>query len=157
MTLALGAIVLGLFVVFAVPPGTAPAAEAARPVAQGPSASVFPRGQVRVIDGDTIEIIATRERVRLANIDTAELGDGARCNAERRHGEAAKARARTLVAGSRQVALQRTGRLDACGRTVGYLVIDGQDLGLALIEAGLARPWRGRREPWCGPDGALQG
>jgi endonuclease YncB( thermonuclease family) len=26
---------------------------------------------------------------------------------------------------------------------------DGQSLGDTLIEEGLARPWEGRRHPWC--------
>ncbi len=155
LALALAAVLLGVVAVFASPQGAGPAAEAARPEPAAPSNSFFPRGQIRVIDGDTVEIVATRERVRLANIDAAELGEGAACAAERRHGEAAKSRARAVVARSRQVVLQRTGRVDGYGRTIGYLLVDGEDLGRRLIEAGLARPWRGRREPWCDARGAL--
>lgn len=107
------------------------------------------------IDGDTIEDRATGERIRLANIDTAEIRDGARCAAERRHGERARAEVRLLLARADVVGLRRTGREDSYGRTIAYVLIDGRDLGQALIAEGLARPWRGRREPWCGQGGRL--
>jgi micrococcal nuclease len=110
--------------------------------------------QVRVIDGDTIEDTATGERIRLANIDTAETGARAHCAAERRHGEAATLRARELMA-SASVSVQRSGRIDRYGRTIARVSADGRDVGVTLIDEGLARPWRGRREAWCGADGAL--
>jgi endonuclease YncB( thermonuclease family) len=111
--------------------------------------------QPRVIDGDTIEDLATGERIRLANIDTPEIREGARCTAERRHGERARTEVRLLLARANEIALRRTGREDDYGRTIAYVLIDGQDLGRTLIAEGLARPWRGRREPWCGSDGSL--
>jgi len=111
--------------------------------------------QPRVIDGDTIEDLATGERIRLANSDTPEIRDGARCAAERQHGERARAEVRLLLARAHEIALRRTGREDDYGRTIAYVLIDGQDLGRTLIAEGLARPWRGRREPWCGASGAL--
>jgi|CXWL01.1.fsa_nt_gi endonuclease YncB( thermonuclease family) len=111
--------------------------------------------QARVIDGDTLEDLSTGERIRLANIDTAEMRDGARCDAERAHGERARTALRSLLAGADQVSVRRTGREDSFGRTIGYVLIDGRDVGRALIAEGLARPWRGRREPWCGPGGRL--
>ncbi|GAM99445.1 nuclease [alpha proteobacterium U9-1i] len=111
--------------------------------------------QPRVIDGDTIEDLATGERIRLANVDTAEIRDGARCAAERRHGERARTEVGLLLSRARDIAVRRTGRADSYGRTIAYVLIDGRDLGRTLIAEGLARPWRGRREPWCGADGAL--
>jgi micrococcal nuclease len=35
------------------------------------------------------------------------------------------------------------------------VLIDGRDLGETLIAEGVARPWRGRREPWCDAGGNL--
>lgn len=109
----------------------------------------------RVIDGDTIEDLATGERIRLANIDTAEIRDGAQCRAEREHGERAMREARLLLSRARTINLRRTGREDSYGRTIAYVLIDGRDLGQTLIAEGLARPWLGRREPWCGQGGRL--
>ena len=39
--------------------------------------------------------------------------------------------------------------------TSGRIEIDGRDLGQMMIAEGLARPWRGRREPWCDANGNL--
>ncbi len=111
--------------------------------------------QPRVIDGDTIEDLATGERIRLANIDTAEIRGGARCAAERRHGERARSEVRLLLSRAERIAVRRTGREDDYGRTIAYVLVDGHDLGRTLIAEGLARPWRGRREGWCAADGSL--
>jgi endonuclease YncB( thermonuclease family) len=45
--------------------------------------------------------------------------------------------------------------MDQYGRTLAFVRIDGRDYGEIMIERGLARPWRGRREPWCGGHGEL--
>jgi endonuclease YncB( thermonuclease family) len=108
-----------------------------------------------VIDGDTVEIRGAGERVRLANIDTAETGDRARCAAERAHAARARDEARRLVAAAEVIEVRRTGRIDRYGRTVGFILLDRRDLGQTLMDRGLARPWRGRREPWCAADGGL--
>jgi endonuclease YncB( thermonuclease family) len=108
----------------------------------------------RVIDGDTIENTATGERIRLANIDTPETGERAQCAAEREAGERAERAARNLISTS-TVTVDPTGRVDSYGRTIARVRVDGQDMGRILIDRGLARPWRGRREPWCGDHGEL--
>lgn len=117
------------------------------------------RGQegirVRVIDGDTFEDRATGERIRQANIDTPETGGRENCAAERQAGERATAEARRLVSNADRVSVRRTGREDQYGRTIGFVEVDGQDIGRLLMDAGLARSWRGRREPWCAADGSL--
>jgi micrococcal nuclease len=41
------------------------------------------------------------------------------------------------------------GPRDRYGRTLALVSVDSQDLGEALIAAGLARRWDGRRHPWC--------
>lgn len=110
--------------------------------------------RVRVIDGDTIEDTSTGERIRLPNIDTPETGERAQCFAERQAGEAATRAAREIAAGG-TVTVRRTGRIDRYGRTIGFVQVDGHDLGEIMMERGLARPWRGRREAWCAADGSL--
>ena len=108
----------------------------------------------RVIDGDTLEDMSADVTYRIENIDTPETGPRARCRAERDLGNRATQQARALVS-SGNVELRPTGRIDRYGRTIAFVLIDGRDLGETLIAGGLARPWRGRREPWCDASGNL--
>ncbi|HYD73418.1 MAG TPA: thermonuclease family protein [Candidatus Binatia bacterium] len=108
----------------------------------------------RVIDGDTLEDRSADIIYRIENIDTPETGPRARCQAERDLGNRATQQARALVS-SGDVELRSTGRTDRYGRTIAFVLIDGRDLGERLIADGLARPWRGRREPWCDAVGNL--
>lgn len=39
---------------------------------------------------------------------------------------------------------------DQYGRIVGRVRVDGVDLGEIMLQAGVAAPWGGRREDWCG-------
>lgn len=120
-----------------------------------PPAPVQRPANVRMLDGDTLVDRATRTTYRIANIDTPEAGDNARCTAERQHAARATAAARRLVSSAQRVEFRSVGREDRYGRTVANVLIDGRDLGEALIAEGLARPWRGRREPWCDDRGRL--
>ncbi|MBK8544724.1 MAG: thermonuclease family protein [Caulobacteraceae bacterium] len=110
---------------------------------------------MRVIDGDTLEDMSSDITYRVVNIDTAETGSRARCTAERDLGNRAKEAVRTLVSSAQRIELNATGRIDRYGRTIAFIVIDGRDMGETLIAEGLARPWRGRREPWCDANGNL--
>jgi micrococcal nuclease len=134
--------VIALLQLFAAEPSRAERAPAAR-------------GEYIAIDGDTIERRSTGERIRLANIDTPETADRAQCGAERQRGELAKQRVREILGATGAVRVESIGRSDAYGRTIAYVTVDRRDLGADLIDENLARPWRGRREPWCGPDGRL--
>lgn len=103
-----------------------------------------------VIDGDTITFRS--ERIRIANIDAPEIGHP-QCDAERRLGLAARQRLAALL-GSGQVDIEKgdpkSGRAqDRYGRTLATVYVEGVDVGSILIEEELARPWRGKREPWC--------
>lgn len=114
-----------------------------------------PGSRIRVIDGDTIEDMRDDITYRLVNIDTPETGSRARCSAERALGNRATEAVRTLISQAERLELRPTGRIDRYGRTIAFVVIDGQDMGETLISEGLARPWRGRREPWCDASGNL--
>lgn len=88
---------------------------------------------VSVIDGDTFdaERDGTRERVRIIGIDTPER--------EQCGYEEATAAAKAVIAG-RAVTLMpgaETDR-DKYGRLLRYVEVDGSDVGLGLIEQGLA-------------------
>jgi len=130
----------------------APATPARSEAPQEPSRRAV---SVRMLDGDTLIDRATGTTYRIANIDTAEAGENARCTAERRHAARATQEARRLVTEARRVDVRPTGRIDRYGRTVALVLIDGRDLGETLIAEGLARPWRGRRESWCDSRGRL--
>jgi micrococcal nuclease len=129
------------------------------PVARAePSASTSVEADthsIRVIDGDTLEDMSADIIYRIVNIDTPETGSRARCVAERELGDRATRTARTLVTNARSFETLPTGRIDRYGRTIAYVRVDGRDLGETLIADGLARPWRGRREPWCDAGGNL--
>jgi micrococcal nuclease len=106
-------------------------------------------GDVRVVDGDTLD--AGPVRYRLADVDAPELNG--RCLAERRLAHLARDRARQLLDGARSIEIAPTGEVnEARGpyreRLVARVSIDGRDLGATLIAEGLAQPWRGR-ERWC--------
>lgn len=113
---------------------------------------LLPGGRgLAIVDGDTLDIAG--ERIRIANIDAPEIHQ-AKCPDEKARGLEAKARLRQLVTGA-LLAISRgdpqDGRLkDWRGRTLALIVVDGRDVGQVLIEEGLARPWTGKRLPWCG-------
>jgi micrococcal nuclease len=100
-------------------------------------------------DGDTLRVLidGRRETVRLINVDTPEIKG--KCRAEIDLAYRARDFAGwftegpvTLITGNRS--RDKYGRLLAFVRNA-----RGEDLGEAMIAAGLARPWRGKREPWC--------
>jgi micrococcal nuclease len=88
------------------------------------------------------------ERIRIANIDTAEME--CRCAYECKMAQAAKAETQSALERASRITLGAYERTrDRHGRTLAYVVVDGRDLGELLIERGLARRWTGRRMPWC--------
>jgi micrococcal nuclease len=100
----------------------------------------------RAVDGDTI-ISPAGERIRIANIDAAEMH--CRCAVECNLAYQAKAITQEHL-NARVVALRPYERKrDRYGRTLAYVVVDGRDLGELLVDRGLARRWIGRRLPWC--------
>ena len=141
-----------LALVLAVAVASAAAAESRRTVA-GPVRAHL----VRVVDGDTIEVLAriwpdhyVETLVRLAGIDAPELRG--RCAHEFALAERAKARLAALLAGNR---LELTGVHYGkfAGRVVArVLTEDGRDVAKVLLDEKLARPYAGgRRAAWC-PD-----
>jgi len=98
------------------------------------------------IDGDTIK--CGPETIRLQNIDAAEIHG--RCPFETDLAQRAKSfTARRLTEGEIEIVVDRLHPRDRHGRTIAWVKVDGRDLGEDLIAAGLARPWEGRRKPWC--------
>jgi micrococcal nuclease len=106
------------------------------------------RSDCRAIDGDTIA--CGKIHIRIVNVDTPELGAGARCPAEAALAERARRFTAEQIAGT-HVEIRPDPRRphDRYGRTLARVVVDGVDLGEALIAAGLARAWDGKRRTWC--------
>ena len=99
-----------------------------------------------VVDGDTFWFAG--DKYRIADIDTPETHP-ARCAEEAALGEAATERLQTwLNAGT--FSLESAERdTDRYGRKLRIVTRDGTSVGSVLVDAGLARPWEGRRRPWC--------
>ncbi|WP_022697946.1 thermonuclease family protein [Euryhalocaulis caribicus] len=105
---------------------------------------------IRVIDGDTFEVLSTGERVRIENIDTPEVGGRSECRAERQLAALATTYAESLFEGA-AVEIERQGE-DRYGRTLARVSVDGRDFGEEMIAGGYAVTWTGRTADWCGAD-----
>ena len=110
---------------------------------------------LRVVDGDTMKVRALiwldqaiETSIRVDGIDTPERRS--KCNREKQLAEVALDYTRQAVS-TGTVTLHDV-QYDKFGRRVRARVVtqDGQDLAKGLIEAGLARPYKGdKRKPWC--------
>lgn len=99
----------------------------AAPISHAP----FPARTISVSDGDTVVVIdrdGTKHRIRIAGIDAPEKGQP--------YGEAARSHLGELLAG--RTAQVEPIKRDPFGRTVANLRIDGADVGLEMVRAGLA-------------------
>lgn len=102
---------------------------------------------VRVIDGDTI-VLSNGEHVRYIGIDTPEIGrNGKRpeCFAEE-----AMERNAELVLNKRVTLIADKEERDRYGRLLRYLLVDGKNVNLALVQEGYAK------RIYIAPNGALQ-
>ncbi|EFO28787.1 nuclease [Roseibium sp. TrichSKD4] len=102
---------------------------------------------LRIWDGDSFLIgrHSGAEKIRIENIDTPEI-DG-HCRYERQLALEAKHRVAELVK-HQKIQIVRSGR-DKYGRTLARVLANGKDIGRQLVADGLARPWSGKRRPWC--------
>lgn len=94
-------------------------------------AEIFSGKVVRVLDGDTAEVLDstnTPHRIRLAGIDAPEKAQP--------FGSKAKQKLLDLVGG--QAVDVEWSKTDRYGRTIGKLICNGQDANLAMVQAGLA-------------------
>lgn len=135
-------------------------ASAAQPAVGESLAGPVPAQVTQVIDGDTLQVRAriwlgheVATRVRLSGIDTPETS-GKCPRARRLAGEATafvNAKLGLSDGGTSQVWLRDIHYGKYAGRIVARVELDGgEDLGQALLAAGLAKPYDGRRRPpWC--------
>lgn len=100
----------------------------------------------QIHDGDSIRCGA--ERIRIANIDAPELPDSPKCHDRRssyawcdyKLGFSAREALSAFLA-SGPVKVRRVG-IDAYGRTLAIVTVNGKDAGEYLVQRGLARRWR---------------
>ncbi|MEO0679026.1 MAG: thermonuclease family protein [Pseudomonadota bacterium] len=97
------------------------------------------------IDGDTVR--ACGQRVRLAAIDAPELR-GPDCEAEAQLAREARDRLAEILRQPHRVEI--VAARDHYGRPIGVVVTPTGTAGAQLVAEGLARPWNGKRRPWCG-------
>lgn len=99
---------------------------------------------ILVIDGDTLRI--GDERIRIMGLDTPET-HRARCMGEYTLGAQATRKMANLV---RQGVTIERGGIDRYGRTLAVVRVNGRDVAVTMIGAGLARAYHGgKREGWC--------
>ncbi|WP_425104727.1 thermonuclease family protein [Ancylobacter sp.] len=100
-----------------------------------------------VIDGDTLRVQGIV--IRVADIDTPETSRPG-CTEEKLLGERATTRLLELLnAGPFGLIAWKRRDEDRYGRKLRVLMRHGRSLGSILISEGLARPWTGKRQPWC--------
>lgn len=122
-------------------------ANAGTPTQAGGDPSAALPAAVRVVDGDTFW--HGGDKIRIADIDTPETHPP-RCAYEAQLGAEATQRLDELLAEGPFELRPTGGRdVDRYGRKLRLVVRDGRSLGGVLVAEGLARPWTGRREPWC--------
>ena len=99
-----------------------------------------------VVDGDTFWFAG--DKYRIADIDTPETHP-ARCAEEAALGEAATGLLREWL-NDGAFSLESAGRdVDQYDRKLRIVTRGGTSVGSVLVAEGLARPWEGRRRPWC--------
>ncbi len=119
----------------------------------GPRAGIV----IRVIDGDTVEVMVRiwlrqyiAARVRLAGVNAPEL-HRPKCAEEKIKAEAAAGRLRALLPKGTVVTLKDIRDGKWAGRIVARLTVAGNvDVSEVLIEEGFGRPYDGgKRQGWC--------
>lgn len=112
----------------------------------------------RVIDGDTVEIavgflpapLPPKLSIRVLGVDTPEKAPRAKCDAEADKAKIASAFTKEAVALATEIDVQIKTWDKYGGRVLGDVYLDGHSLAEMLIEAGLARPYKGEaKSSWC--------
>ena len=98
-----------------------------------------------VVDGETLRIAG--ETVKIAGIYAPQIA-GARCVSEQQRGAKALDRLTQMLNGGKVTLGGAVRGPDGSSRRT--VMVGGQDVGAAMIAAGLARPDDGERHGWCG-------
>lgn len=112
---------------------------------------------IRVIDGDSIKVYIKdfpenlqKTTIRLARIDTPEMGSKAKCEEEKSLAVKAKDYTDLLISEAKKVQFKPLG-YEKYGRILAEVFIDGKNLADELLEAKLAISYDGGHKPniWC--------
>ena len=104
-----------------------------------------PADQIQVIDGDTVRLGA--QRIQLKGFDAPEA-DNTVCEVEKDRGVKAMVRLQQLLAAGRAELLLEA-KHDRHGRTLGRLLVDGQDVAVVMVREGLAAAGEETERDWC--------
>lgn len=112
---------------------------------------------ISVIDGDTIKSNVKlpcplcKVSVRILGIDTPESNYLAKCAAEKEKGLEAKEFTKSLAEGQSTMIISGYKWDKYGGRIDAHVTINGVDVGQALIDKGLAKPYTGigPKPDWC--------
>lgn len=113
---------------------------------------------IKVIDGDTIKFIVDwvpkpikpEISVRILGIDTPEKKPRNKCIEEDVLAQKASAFTKEAVSKAKSIQVKLDDWDKYGGRVLGYIIIDGKNLGDELIANGLARPYHGEaKSSWC--------
>ena len=100
-----------------------------------------------VVDGDTFYV--NGDKVRIAGIDAPETHEY-RCPSELALGNQATEKLQAML-NSGAVTMTGIGRdRDVYGRLLRNVAVDGEDVGEAMVSAGVAREYGSGRRSWCG-------
>lgn len=125
-------------------------------VSSNPNDNIRRYKVLRVIDGDTIEVLADdlpeplqKLKIRLAGVDTPEKGSRAKCDRERELAVKASDFTRNAINSSDNIYFVIHG-WGSFARILADVYINDQNLANSLIGEGLAMPYQGNNKPdWC--------
>ena len=102
-------------------------------------------------DGDTcyVMIDGTKAKIRLLELDTPEISKP-KCEAELELGLEARDYLNNLIANASSVEIKTDYEKDYFGRTLAYLIIDGEDASAKIRSNNLGVIYkRGNKKDWC--------
>ena len=86
----------------------------------------------------------------MLGIDTPEKGKRAKCEREAKLGDSATKMTSGLINNANVIIFSKIKWDKFGGRVLAKINIDGEDLGLTLIRAGMAREYHGeKKKSWC--------
>ena len=102
-------------------------------------------------DGDTcyVMIDGTKAKIRLLELDTPEISKP-KCEAELELGLEARDYLNNLIANASSVEIKTDYEKDYFGRTLAYLIIDGEDASAKIRSNNLGVTYeKGNKKDWC--------
>ncbi len=102
-------------------------------------------------DGDTcyVTVDGAKTKIRLLELDTPEISKP-KCEAELQLGLTARDYLTTRIENAQTIEFKTDYELDWFGRTLSYLIIDGDDISAELVKNNLGVVYKkGSKMDWC--------